>query len=729
MRPLEASDPRVVGPYRLLGLLGSGGMGNVYLGQSRSGRRLAIKVIRPHLAADPVFRERFAREVAAARSVSPLFTAAVVDADAQARAPWLATTFIDGISLEDQVLDEAPLGVAEVLSLAAGLAEALSSIHRVGLIHRDLKPSNILLDESGPHIIDFGLALSSSARRMTTSLVMGTPAYMAPERLAGDAAGPPSDIFSLGATLFFALTGRDLVDDASVYEQITQISEGRFDLAAVPRELRPLIVRCICHQPKDRPTAEELTRIVIGFGASMPVPLVVAPPRHRAPVPRQTVPEAPEPPGWSRRSVLTLGGVAGVALGGAMAAFLLERGRHEQAGSVTLARVAKLPSSGPSVPTAGSIIWQAESGGDAPPPGPKSSDTGQRVMVDRQRRIITTNGPRVFASDASGTRLWTHTLPSGPSGTWLWGDAVLVTDSRRLWLLDAASGEQRFAIDPVATETIASRADNSSRVPISVGAVALSTDRAFLSLGTATVAIDRRGKLLWRRPATDPTTTGPHAVDPVVANANWLVTQDITASKAVVTLVEAATGIRRWTVSTPAGTLAPPPPPGPPGQPPDSAWPRSEAKINDTHIVVRDGPSVRVIAIADGRIAWQTPSPTPVTAIAIVERWVLVAADQLFAYELTTGARAWQAPLRGARIVVATEPLCVIAVTDRDITGLDTGGQPLWQTPLPDAIRGSAPDTITADPHIAFLTVAPPPPDRVVPSHIDVVAIALDGLA
>ncbi|HKE64553.1 MAG TPA: protein kinase [Micromonosporaceae bacterium] len=270
MRALGAADPTSVGPFQLLGVLGSGGMGRVYLGTSRTGRRVAIKVIRPDLAEDAVFRDRFTREVAAARRVSPLFTAAVVDADTMAEAPWLATTYIDGVSLDRRVLDDGPMDSDEVLTLAAGLGEALTSIHSVGLVHRDLKPSNILLNESGPHIIDFGLALGSEQTRLTTSLVVGTPSYMAPERLRGEEAGPASDIFSLGATLVFAATGRDLVDDANVYEQVLQIAEARFDLSDVPARMRALVVRCVSFSPDDRPTAAELTRFVVALGAAAP---------------------------------------------------------------------------------------------------------------------------------------------------------------------------------------------------------------------------------------------------------------------------------------------------------------------------------------------------------------------------------------------------------------------------------------------------------------------------
>src|SRR5829696_5558527 len=146
VKPLGANDPTAVSSYHLLGVLGAGGMGRVYLAESRTGRRVAIKVIHAHFGDDPAFRRRFEREVTAAKSVSPLYTAAVVDADTSATEPWLATTYIDGPSLSQLVTDEGPLAPGAVLTLAAGLAEALASIHDVGLVHRDVKPANVILD-------------------------------------------------------------------------------------------------------------------------------------------------------------------------------------------------------------------------------------------------------------------------------------------------------------------------------------------------------------------------------------------------------------------------------------------------------------------------------------------------------------------------------------------------------------------------------------------------------
>src|SRR5215471_13539911 len=200
-------DPQRIGPYRLVGRLGSGGMGRVFLGRSAGGRLVAVKVIRDELAQDPHFRMRFGREVAAAKRVGGLFTALVVDADVDGPTPWLATTYVAGPSLADAVSAHGPLPSESVLSLAAGLAEGLAAIHAVSLIHRDLKPSNVLLAHDGPRVIDFGISRAAEASVLTrTGLVVGSPGFMSPEQAEGGEVGPASDVFSLGAVLVFAAT-------------------------------------------------------------------------------------------------------------------------------------------------------------------------------------------------------------------------------------------------------------------------------------------------------------------------------------------------------------------------------------------------------------------------------------------------------------------------------------------------------------------------------------------
>ena len=206
---LQPRDPRKVGPYWLLGRLGSGGMGQVFLGRSPGGRLVAVKVVRAELAGQAEFRDRFAREVAAARKVSGLFTAPVVDADVDAPVPWLATAYVPGLSLADAITRHGPLPATSVLALAAGLAEGLGAIHAAGIVHRDLKPPNVLLADDGPRVIDFGISRAAEASMLTgTGVVFGSPSFMSPEQARGHRVGPPSDVFSLGAVLTFAAAGQ-----------------------------------------------------------------------------------------------------------------------------------------------------------------------------------------------------------------------------------------------------------------------------------------------------------------------------------------------------------------------------------------------------------------------------------------------------------------------------------------------------------------------------------------
>jgi serine/threonine protein kinase len=183
MDALRPGDPRQVGAYRLIGRLGEGGMGQVYLGVSPGGKRVAVKVIRADLTEEAEYRQRFEREVRAAREVGGFHTALVVDADPAASPPWMATDYVSGPSLQDVVLEHGPLPLPAATALGAALAEGLAAIHGAGLVHRDLKPGNIIMAENGPKIIDFGIALPAAEARLTESnTLLGTYAFMSPEQ-------------------------------------------------------------------------------------------------------------------------------------------------------------------------------------------------------------------------------------------------------------------------------------------------------------------------------------------------------------------------------------------------------------------------------------------------------------------------------------------------------------------------------------------------------------------
>ncbi|MGP3683666.1 protein kinase domain-containing protein [Streptomyces sp. IBSNAI002] len=256
MKPLETGDPTSVGEgrYRLVGRLGQGGMGVVYLGRSQSGRAVAVKVVRPELSTEPGFRRRFADEVAAARRVGGFHTAPVVDADPDGDPAWLVTAFVPGPTLQAVLASVGSLPLDTLTVLAAGLAEALEAIHRAGVIHRDLKPANIIVAEDGPRVIDFGIARALDGTALTqTGLQIGTPGFLAPEQLTSGTVTPAVDMFALGVVLAQAAGGSPFGDGPSAARHYKVVHEEP-DLTAVPDELRAAVGACLSKDPRDRPT-------------------------------------------------------------------------------------------------------------------------------------------------------------------------------------------------------------------------------------------------------------------------------------------------------------------------------------------------------------------------------------------------------------------------------------------------------------------------------------------
>jgi Protein kinase domain len=290
--PLSPADPRRIGPYELKGRLGSGGMGSVYLGESRGGRAVAVKVVHRHLLdGDPTFRERFRAEVAAARTVGGFYTAAIVDGDADADPPWYASAYIDAPTLADLVHGSGPLSPSVVAKLGAGLAEALVAIHATRLVHRDLKPQNVLMAADGPRVIDFGIAkVMTDGAGSTRSAIVGTPGYIAPEILSGGAPSTASDVFALGALLVFALTGAPPFP-GDAHRANHHVLHQPPVLDGVPPALRPLLARCLDASPPRRPTPAWLLDAFSADGEAWSAPQRVVPAAARVPAP--TRPYAP----------------------------------------------------------------------------------------------------------------------------------------------------------------------------------------------------------------------------------------------------------------------------------------------------------------------------------------------------------------------------------------------------------------------------------------------------
>lgn len=259
-------DPVRVGPYEVMGRLGSGGMGSVYLARCAGGTRLvALKTIRAELSAVPGYRERFAREIEVARTVRSPYTAQFIDFEAEAETPWLATELLPGPDLADVLASHGPLPADSVRVLAAGLAEALAAIHAAGVVHRDVKPSNVILCEGGPRLVDFGVARPVGQAGLTsTGQFVGSVAYASPEQLLAQKVGPRSDMFSLGAVLAEA-AGR-VVCSARQVPLAADAVDGRVpELSSLPPDLRTVLERCLAREPGARPSPAELPGLLTGL--------------------------------------------------------------------------------------------------------------------------------------------------------------------------------------------------------------------------------------------------------------------------------------------------------------------------------------------------------------------------------------------------------------------------------------------------------------------------------
>ncbi|MFI8218110.1 serine/threonine-protein kinase [Streptomyces sp. NPDC085932] len=443
----EAELPEYAGHYRLESCLGSGGMGVVHLARSTSGMKLAVKVVHAEFAKDPEFRGRFRQEVAAARRVSGAFTAPVVDADPEAGRPWMATLYIPGPTLAQEVKRNGPLAPAQLRRLMAGLAEALRDIHRVGVVHRDLKPSNVLLAEDGPKVIDFGISRpADSELRTETGKLIGTPPFMAPEQFRRPReVGPAADVFALGSVMVHAATGRGPFDSDSPYVVAYQVVHDEPELTGVPEELVPLVRRCLAKEPEDRPSPDALMRELRSVAASYDT---------QAFIPQQRVEEQPvgqaaergEPVPvvasgdegeervekaarrrFGRRGVLVAGAV-GLVLAGALASVSLAGGGGPA------------PVTSPRTTAAAFSGWEAE---------PVGREGVPQCSYAKGFLLCARNGV-VFALDAADGRVrWRHALEGAdaagpPAGPPVVTDGLVLAglgQGRGLTALDIASGD------------------------------------------------------------------------------------------------------------------------------------------------------------------------------------------------------------------------------------------------------------------------------------------------
>ncbi|MEV6171290.1 LamG-like jellyroll fold domain-containing protein [Streptomyces sp. NPDC051954] len=426
MAALEPDDPVSVGDYRLLSRLGAGGMGRVYLGRSPGGRLVAVKVVHAELVRRPEFRSRFRREVRAARLVSGAFTAPVIDADPDAAQPWLVTSYIAGPSLAQRVAEDGPMSTEAVLGLAAGLAEALLSIHSVNLVHRDLKPSNVLLAEDGPRVIDFGIVRTIEADSITsTGSMAGSPGFMSPEQVSGDEVAPASDVFCLGAVLAFAATGGNPFGGGPTPALLYRVVHNEPDVEAIADPaLRSLISACLAKDPAVRPTPREILARVGPAGGEDIVAMSratqwqSAPASGAAPLPRPAVHDSSAHPA-----------------------------AHE-AGEPSAAPTPATRPPHPRTPTRPYPDRPATQSDSARAASPSLSEPHQQTAPStpaRNRRAFLLSGAAVLAATGTGAGFWLNR--SGTDGTGAAGGASPAPSatSRRpqpvgVWRLGEASG-------------------------------------------------------------------------------------------------------------------------------------------------------------------------------------------------------------------------------------------------------------------------------------------------
>jgi len=256
-KPLEPGDPLRLGRFELLGRLGEGGQGVVYLGRGThpGEERVAVKVLRSTADADVL--ERLARELDAIHQVQPFVTAGVIEASAEGDKRFVVSEFIDGPSLQERVDERGPLPEGDLQRLAVGTATALTAIHGAGVVHRDFKPANVLLGPDGPRVVDFGIARLTDASTITSGLI-GTPSYVSPEQLAGARPTSAVDIFAWALTIIYAATGRLAFGADNVPAVMHRIMYEQPDVSGLPPSLRAVVLECLDKDPSRRPTARDL---------------------------------------------------------------------------------------------------------------------------------------------------------------------------------------------------------------------------------------------------------------------------------------------------------------------------------------------------------------------------------------------------------------------------------------------------------------------------------------
>jgi outer membrane protein assembly factor BamB len=616
-------------------------MGQVFLGRSAGGRSVAIKVVNAALAGDADFRGRFAREVATARAVSGAFTAPVIDADTDAPSPWLVTAYLPGYSLQQVVEGGGPLPVWSVSALGAGLAEALTSIHRAGVVHRDLKPSNVLLTPDGPRVIDFGIARAAEGGAVTrTGTPVGSPGYLSPEQATGAESGPAGDVFSLGAVLTFAATGHGPFGYGAMHELVYRVVHQPpwLDGIADP-DLGGLITACLNKDPARRPSVDEVLRRLAASAPVAPYGVAWLPPPVAAHITAPIPLPAPTRPGVGRRGVLFGAvGVAGVAALGGGGLLLRDRLNRPEEGTWTFAPKGGEISGGP-VMSGGLLFVTAgyDSKGlvalDPRTGKPRWSTVDVKMPtgadplhVIATGRVVYTNGSfKAFKAinQANGASLWTVpadliTMDPAPvvGGGLLFSAGTQAEEG--LCAYDGLTGQRRWAF-------------NTGRSVQAGPCVAGTTVFVANSEGTVFAVDAAAGQARWRHELA-PSASLPIQVDspPVVSGDTlFVVTQDKTLYA-----LDAASGDQRWKSSadTTSGGGGP-----------------ALVVSGDLIFLTDDVGGLYAIGTADGKLRWthafSSKDHNAASLIPVIAGGTAFCFNNeiLYALDRATGAVRWQA--------------------------------------------------------------------------------------
>lgn len=670
---LEAEDPRRVGRYRIVAVLGAGGMGRVYLGRSPGGRSVAVKVVHQGLARDEGFRRRFVREVATARRVTGFFTAPVVDADPDGEPPWLATEYVPGPSLGEAVEAHGPWSEHGVRALGAGLAEALEAIHASGVIHRDLKPSNVLLAQDGPRVIDFGISVAAEATALTrTGMTVGTPGYMSPEQLSGSApVGPASDVFSLGAVLTYAATGTGPFGTGPAQALNYRIVHEQPRLTRLPATLRDVVAHCLAKEAELRPEVglllAELGREARHGGSWLPDPLVEA---------------------MRERERVLAAGAWSEAEDGVALPFPGDDGGAATPPLHQAPTGAVLPPPPVHPPTA-----PAERPVSETPTQPARQSTGQvgdqPAGPTRRRALFALSGIAVAGAGISAWRLLDvrgdgagdsaeksegagstgPDSPRRPGGTVRWTRkdyavfgitaskrTLYVADVKGMSALDSTDGSERWAY--ATEEAVVDRPQLGS----DDGLYAVSYDGTLHAVGAAD------GRVRWKTEVG----RGKETLSPVVPGHQVLY---VSRSGGTLLAIDTADGAVRWTYSFEFDGFAPPPAP----------------KVHQgTVYVVAEQGVLHAVDSGTGRKRWDFHAgPRLFTAPeAVAGRVYVCGSAESHALDTETGRPVWSSETPGANHPVLAGDALFHHDSTKALYALDSGtGKQRWRFPLPSEVR------------------------------------------